>query len=298
MAPAAIDPSQQAGGVSQLAWFDRAGRRLSTLGGAADIGNIELSPDGRRVAVAVLDPTRGTRDLWFYDAASGERSRFTSAPADENWLVWSPDGRRVAYNAFSRDGLDLLVAPATDSRAAERVLGDADGKWPVSWSPDGRTLLVVTNAPQTGNDIWALPLTGDRRPVPLLRTPVAENWATFSPDGRWIAYSAADTGASEVYVMRYPATGQRWRISNGGGSAARWRRDGREIYYVAPDRWLMAAAVNGSGTEFEMSPPAELFETRFPYPPYHSFDVSADGQRFLVNTEVVSPPAPGRVARR
>jgi Tol biopolymer transport system component len=293
----AMPSAQQSGGVSQLVWFDRSGTRLGTLGSAGDIGNIELSPDGRRVAVAALDPTRGTRDLWLYDVEGGQRTRLTSGAADENWLVWSPDGRRVAYNAFGRS-LDLLVGPSDGSGPAEVIFSDEEGKWPVSWSPDGRLLLVVKNGVRTGNDIWVLPLSGTRTPSPLLRTGVAENWAAFSPDGRWIAYSADDTGISEVYVMPFPATGRRWKISAGGGSAARWRRDGRELFYVAPDRRLMAVPIDGSGPELEPGAPTGLFQTRYPYPPYHSFDVTADGQRFLVNTQVVSPAAPSRIAAR
>jgi Tol biopolymer transport system component len=287
--------AQQVGGVSQLVWFDRAGGRLGEVGGFGDIGNIELSPDGSRVAVALTDAVEGTRDLWFYETETGARTRFTSSPADENWLVWAPGGERVAYNAFSASGLDLYVA-AAGGGAPQLLLRDGDGKWPVSWSPDGRRLLMVTNSLQTGNDIWVLPLDGGT-PEPLLQSALAENWAAFSPDGRWIAYSSSDTGTSEVYVMPYPATGQRWQVSSGGGTAARWRDDGRELYFVAPDRWLIATAVEGAGDAFTVGARARLFETRYPYPPFHSFDVAAGGERFLVNTAVAAPVAPGLSAR-
>ena len=288
--------AQQSGGVSQLVWFDRGGTRLGTLGGVADIGNMELSPDGTQVAVALTDGARGTRDLWLYDTSDGERTRLTSSPADENWLIWSPDGGRVAFNAFGQS-LDLFQV-SLDGGPASLLYTDGEGKWPVSWSPDGRYILCVKNNAITGNDIWVVPVAGEPAPYPLLNTRVAENWATFSPDGRWIAYSSSDTGTSEVYVIAFPSTDQRWKISTGGGSAARWRRDGRELFYVAPDRMLMAAPVDGGAEEFQFGLPEELFQTRYPYPPFHSFDVTADGQRFLVNTLVVSPTAPNSVARR
>ena len=287
-APAA----QQVGGVSQLVWFDRAGVRLGEVGGFGDIGNIELSPDGQQVAVALIDAALGTRDLWMYDVETGIRTRFTSGPADENWLVWSPDGERVAFNSFGAT-LDLYEGTADGGGTPDLLLRDGDAMWPVSWSPDGDRILLVTNNADTGNDIWVLPRTGDREPVPLFRTPAAENWAAFSPDGRWIAYSASDTGVSEVYVTRFPTAEQRWQVSIGGGSAARWRGDGGELYFVAPDRWLVAATVDGAGEDFEVGPRERLFETRYPYPPFHSFDVSADGLRFLVNTAVAAPTAPG-----
>jgi Tol biopolymer transport system component len=288
-------PGAQVGNVSQLVWFDRSGTRLGEVGGFGDIGNVELSPDGRRAAVALMDPATGTRDLWFHDLDTDTRTRYTTGPADENWLVWSPGGDRVAYNAFSTAALDLYVA-AAGGGAPQLLLRDGDGKWPVSWSPDGRRLLVVTNSLTTGNDIWVVPVDGGT-PAPLLRTPLAENWAAFSPDGRWIAYSSSDTGRSEVYVMPYPPTGQRWQVSSGGGSAARWRDDGREIFYVAPDRWLVATTVEGTDAAFRVDASVRLFETRYPYPPFHSFDVAPGGNRFLVTTAVDDVVAPGLSAR-
>src|SRR5262245_61714225 len=146
---------------SQLEWFDRTGQEQGTLGGLGDYGNVELSPDGTRLAVTVTDPAEGTHDIWFYDVATGERSRFTSDPADENWLIWSPDGTRVIYNRFSKEHLDLVLAPSSGGDEELLVRGD-DGIWPVSWSPDGRFILYVQNSRGTGNDLWLLPLAGDR----------------------------------------------------------------------------------------------------------------------------------------
>jgi hypothetical protein len=134
-----------------------------------------------------------------------------------------------------------------------------------------------------------LPLTGDRQPYPYLRTDASENWAAFSPDGKWVAYSSTESGAIEVYVSPFPSTGKRWRVSADGGSQARWRRDGSEIFYLTQDRKVIAASVSASGNEFTVKGYDPLFEIRHPYGAYHAFDVTADATRFLVNTLVVSP---------
>ncbi len=282
---------------SQLVWVDRAGKKLSTVGDLADLGNLELSPDGKQVAVAVLNERTGARDLWLYDIATGARARLDENVADENWLIWSPDGRRVIFNSQRTRGLDLYQ---TTSRAGERqelLLADEDGKWPVSWSADGRFILYVTSSDGTGNDIWVLPLSGDRKPYPFLRSAAQENWAAFSPNGRWVAYSSTESGQAEVYVTPFPKTGAKWLVSRAGGFQARWRRDGKELFFMAPDSMLMAAAVNGDGPDFEVSGVTALFAAHFPYAPYHAFDVGADGQRFLVNSLLLAPSGPTRVAR-
>jgi dipeptidyl aminopeptidase/acylaminoacyl peptidase len=274
---------------SQLVWFDRAGKRIEPLGSLADHLGLELSPDGKQVAVAILDPTQGTHDLWLYEVPGGRRTRFTSDPADENWLIWSPDGRRVIFNSFGPERLELHQSPSSEARTEAVLLGDAEGKWPLSWSPDGQFILVVKNSVETSNDVWVLPLSGDRKPYPFLQTIEAENWAAFSPDGKWVAYSSTQTGQAEVYVTPFPARGRQWRVSRDGGSQARWRRDGKEIFYLAPNRTLMAAAINAQGSDFSVGAVEPLFEFRFPYGQYHAFDVSADGQRFLLNRLIVSP---------
>ena len=159
----------------------------------------------------------------------------------------------------------------------------------MSWSPDGASILIVTNSPKTGNDIWTLSLTGDRTPKAYQRTEASENWAAFSPDGRWVAFSStAGSDVPEVYVTRFPTPGQAWRVSADGGSQARWRRDGKEIFYVAPDRQLMSAAVTLGADSVKVDRIEPLFALRFPYGAYHAFDVTQDGQRFLVNTAIAS----------
>jgi dipeptidyl aminopeptidase/acylaminoacyl peptidase len=294
-APWSLAQSSRPPILSRLIWFDRAGQRLGAVGPIADHGNLEISPDGTRVAVAVTDAARATRDIWLYHLTSGERTQFTSDPADENWLIWSPDGTRVLLNSFSREGLSLLEGPSSDASRRMQVLGGDEGKWPVSWSPDGRYVLYVTNNERTSNDIWVLLRDGTGSPYPYLHTAASENWASFSPDGRWVAFSVADSGQPEVFIAPFPAATRRWRVSADGGSQARWRRDGKEIYYVAPNKMLMAAEIDMSaGIVVKGYQP--LFELQHPYGAYHAFDVTLDGQRFLVNTLVVNPTGPRVIA--
>jgi dipeptidyl aminopeptidase/acylaminoacyl peptidase len=275
--------------LSQLTWFDRTGRALSKLGPLADHGNLELSPDGSRVAVAVADRTARTRNIWMYETGSGKREQFTSDTADENWLIFSPDGSRVVMNAFSSEQSGLFSSAASMATPRKLLLDAPTGAWPVSWAPDGSSILVVTNSPKMGNDIWSLSLTGDPTPKAFQRTEASENWATFSPDGRWVAFSStAGSDVPEVYVARFPAPGQVWRISADGGTQARWRRDGKEIFYLSPNRDLMAAAITLGDDAVKVDRIEPLFELRFPYGAYHAFDVSKDGQRFLVNTAIAS----------
>jgi Tol biopolymer transport system component len=299
-APWAFAQSSRQAVLSRLIWFDRSGQRLSSIGPIADHGNLEISPDGSRVAVAVTDAARATRDIWMYNLASGERTQFTSDPSDENWSIWSPDGSRVLLNSFARDRLTLLEAPSSGTSERMRLLEGDEGKWPVSWSPDGRYVLYVTNNERTSNDIWVLLRDGSGSPFPYLHTAASENWAAFSPDGKWVVFSAADSnsGQPEVFVAPFPAPTRRFRISADGGSQARWRRDGKEIFYVAPNRMLMSVQIETDAKGVTVKDYDPLFELQHPYGAYHAFDLTPDGQRFLVNTLVVNPGGSRVIARR
>ena len=289
-APWVFAQSSRPSVLSRLIWFDRSGQRLGAVGPIADHGNIEISPDGTRVAVAVTDGTRASRDIWMYNIGSGERTQFTSDPSDENWLIWSPDGARVLLNSFARDHLTLFEAPSSGASERTRVLESEEGKWPVSWSPDGRFVLYVTNNDRTSNDIWVLLRDGSGAPYPYLHTAASENWAAFSPDGKWVVFSAADSssGQPEVFVAPFPAPTRRFRISADGGAQARWRRDGKEIFYVAPNRMLTSAQIETDASGVTVKGYEPLFELQHPYGAYHAFDLTPDGQRFLVNTLVIN----------
>lgn len=277
--------------LTQLTWFDRDGRQLSKVGGLADHGNIELSPDGTRIAVAVLDRARGSRDIWVYEA-NGTRTQVTSSVADENWSIWSPDGQRIVFNAFSDDRALLLQRPSRGTAPASELFSDGGGKWPVSWSPDGSQVIIVSNGQRTGNDLWLLPLAGAPRLREFSASSASENWAAFSPDGRFAVYSSNEpTNRPDVYVAPIPGDGRMWRISPAGGSQARWRQQ-NEIVYLAPDKQLMSVQLRFAGNELVVTGVDPLFSIDYPYGSYHAFDISPDGQRILVNSMVVSPEAP------
>jgi serine/threonine protein kinase/Tol biopolymer transport system component len=277
-----------AGVQSQLVWFDRSGKQIGVLGDPARYGGLELAPMGGRVAVSLFDLARRDFDIWFLDIARGLRTRFTFDPADERAFVWSPDGSRVVFNANRKGRFDLYQKASNGAGAEEELLADNLDKVPVDWSPDGRFILVRVNAPKTGFDLWVLPLFGDRKPFPFLHTPSNEFVGRFSPDGRWIAFASNESGRFQVYAAPFPGPGGKWQVSTAGGNQPRWRRDGKEIFYFGPDNTLMAAATNGEGTAFRVGAVRGLFATRTniatPTNPPSFYNVSPDGQRFLVNT--------------
>jgi eukaryotic-like serine/threonine-protein kinase len=269
---------------SQLAWFDRSGKQIGALGDSAVYGDLELSPDSKRASVSVPDQAGKGRDIWVYDVARGLRTRFTFDPADELESIWSPDGSRVVFNSRRKGHLELYQKASSGAGAEEALLEDNLDKYPVSWSPDGRFILYIGTGTTTGNDLFVLPLSGDRKPFPFLNTQFNEGPGQFSPDGRWVVYASNESGRYEVYVAPFPGPGGKWQISTSGGVWPRWRHDGTEIFYLGLDNKLMAAAVNGKGASFEVGAVKPLFATRTTFGFRYSYDVSPDGQRFLINT--------------
>jgi len=292
---------------SQLTWFDRSGRPLSTIGEPADQMSLELSPDGTRALVSMLDAGRNSRDLWIYDVARGLRTRFTFDPADEMMGVWSPDGSRIVFNSRRRGGnLDLFEKASSGAGDEELLLTETRNLYPSDWSAHSLQLLYYTgsvNSP-TGNDLWSLPLQGAgravpadaRKPTPVLAADAWERNGRVSSDGRFMLYQSNESGREEVYVT--PAGGGgKWQVSIGGGQWPRWRRDGKEIYFLSPDDRVMAAAISGEGAAVQVGTVQALFSARprmaaFVGSEQYAYDVSPDGQRFLVNTLADQSAAP------
>ena len=280
----------------QPAWFGRDGKPLGTVGPAGPFAHLQLSPDGKRVALTRRE-AEGSTDIWLLDLVRGAASRFTFHPAADFASSWSPDGGKLAFNSF-RDGPANLYWKDTSGAAEEQLLlGDNTFKAPTDWSRDGRYLLFGVQ--EKGSwDLWILPgmtgAPGDRKPVKLLASEFNETQGKFSPDGRWFAYTSDESTRPEIYVRGFSggsasAAGGRWQVSTGGGVQPRWRGDGKEIFFLAPDGKMMAVTVR-PGAVFEMDPPRALFETRIDSSGIASFTASysaaADGQRFLINSPV------------
>jgi serine/threonine protein kinase/Tol biopolymer transport system component len=269
----------------QLVWFDRTGKQQETPGPSGEINDIVLSRDGKRLAMQRLD--QGNSDIWLMDLARGVPSRFTFDARSEDNPVWSPDGSQIVFSSGTGNGdvhSDLYRKVSNGVGTQELLLKSEISKESTDWSSDGRFIVFQAYDPKTDADIWILPLFGDGQPYPFLQTQFTESQAFFSPDGRWLAYTSNESGRTEVYVQTFPQSGGKWLISSRGGSQPHWRSDGKEIFYVAPDRTLMAVEVNTSST-FETSAPKPLFATQVNgYTAPNRYVVTADGQRFLVNS--------------
>ena len=281
----------QGGLDSNLKWFDRTGKELGALGQPGRYGDVELSTDERQVSVSLLDQKANGRDIWTFDVVRNLRTRFTF-DSTELTMIWSPDRSRVAFNSRRKGHLDLYMKAASGTGMEDVLLEDQLEKFPVSWSPDGQRILYVSVGGPTSNDLFVLPLAGDRKPVPFLNTQFSEAPGQFSPDGRWIAYGSNESGRVEIYVAPFSGQGGKRQISTNGGNTPRWSRNGSELVYVAPDNTLMAAQVNGKGTTFDVGAVTPLFRSRMA-PLRYEYAASSDGQRFLINTfpeETTSSP--------
>lgn len=263
----------------QLVWVDRKGG-VQPLGfPPRPYETPRLSPEGQRLALTIREENH---DVWSYELARETSMRLTTAPGEDETPVWLPDGKRLVFAGDRPGGSNLLLKLADGSATEEKLLEIRGGhRHTDSVSPDGLILAFHEISPQTGGDIWVLSLQGDRKPRPFLQTPSNEIGARFSPDGRWIAYMSNESGQSEVYVQAFPGPGGKWKISTEGGVEPVWSRSSRELFYRNGDQ-MMAVDV-AAQPAFNASKPRVLFKGQFDNIPWEAnYDVSADGQRFLM----------------
>jgi Tol biopolymer transport system component len=276
---------------SELNWHDRTGKKVSQVGPVGNYWSIWLSPDEKRVAVERLD--KGTGDIWLIDIARNTPTKFTFDPSWDFAPVWSPDGSKIVFSS-TRDGVPhLYVKPASGSGNEELLLKSSGLKTPTDWSLDGKFILYSERNPKGKDDIWVLPLEGDKTPRPFVQDEFNKAGAKFSPGGKWVAYSSDESGQREVYVQPFSGPGAKHQVSTSGGSNPVWRHDGKELFYGATDRKLMAVEVK-EGSTFEYGLPKALFDlhgrgggSRTTYA------ISRDGQRFLISDMIESSaPSP------
>ena len=270
----------------QVAWLDASGKQLGEVGEPGTIQDLRLSPDGE--TLAEVSPAGKNVDLWLLDLARGVRTRFTFNPAEDMSPAWSPDGTEIAFSSMRSGQFDIYVKPTNGTGAAQPLVQDNARKFVDDWSSDGRYLAYMRDNPQgkNGSDIWILPLFGDKKPFPFLASPFNEAQASFSPDDRWLAYVSDESGKFEVYVVPFPQGTGKWQVSTGGGGNPRWRRDGKELFYVSPADELMAVEVREKSGSLEFGNPRTLFRTNsvaaYKINSVAAYDVAPDGNKFIV----------------
>jgi serine/threonine-protein kinase len=284
--------SENAARTRQLVWVNRAGREEAIAAPARGYTYPRLSPDGRRVAIDVRD--EGI-DIWVLGLAGETLTRLTFDPAQDEYPVWTRDGRQILFASFRDKAWGVFAQSADGSGATQRVGTAAEEIDPLSLSPDGRTLVA-----RVGGDVVTLPLGGASDVQPLLATPFREVNADISPDGRWVAYQSNESGRDEIYVRPFPAVASGlWQISNGGGTHPVWGSSGRELFYVAAPA-LMSAPIQPGPRFASGNPQVVIKDAADSYwlsAVGRSYDVSPDGERFLMLKEETQTSAAIQVVR-
>ena len=288
--PVGSDPM----GGAPIQWLDRSGRRTPLRGTPANWGNPQFSPDGTRLAVEINDGKQLA--VWVYEWAHDRASQLTLNPAQNQKPVWTPDSRRIVFWSNRDVQQNLYWQRADGTGDAQRLTNSPYPQSPASWHPGGKILAFQETRPQTGADLMVVAIEGDERtgwkpgtPSAFLGTPAIEREPMFSPDGKWLAYQANDTGRFEIYVRPFPGPGGTWLISSGGGVTPTWSRRRRELLYRSPDNQLMVAPYTASGDSFRAGK-ARLWAEGYigPQTGQRSFDLHPDGERVAVAPELGS----------
>jgi eukaryotic-like serine/threonine-protein kinase len=279
--------------LAQLVWVDQSGRVLETLGEPAmfEYSDLSVARDGQKIALGIIDPVDGSNNIWVYDLASHQRTRLTFEKLLAQNPVWSADSSRIIFTSNRLGPPKLFSIPATGVGEGELLLSSDQSDVSRASSPDGR-YLIFTRTPldkMLDHTLWVLPLVGERKPYPMFSATHFQQWdATFSQDGKWVAYQSNESGEPEIYIAPFPEARLKIQVSKNTGWEPRWSPDGREIYYIGKDRTLMVASIPFTKGVAEVAATRTLFKLEIP-----QFDVSRDGKRFLVYKVVDNqePPA-------
>ncbi len=281
-------PGAAQSGQSKLVWVNRNGAEQPVAASEHAYVNPRISPDGQRVAVGI---TEQERQIWLYDVSRGTLTRLTFQGNNNLVPFWTPDGKRIAFTSNQQGPRNLFWQLTDGSGGLERLATSESVQLPGSWSPDGELLAFSDVNASTGFDIWVLRLN-DRKAQPFLQTQFNESTPQFSPDGHWLAYVSDESGRKEIYVQPYPGPGGKWQISTEGGVEPLWNRNGRELFYRSGKKMMAVEIATKPG--FSPGTPKVLFEGPYQLLPTIStpnYDVSPDGQRFLMLKPVESTEA-------
>jgi eukaryotic-like serine/threonine-protein kinase len=245
---------------------------------------MRLSPDGKRIALEKGDPQS---DIWIHEVNGPVRVRFTSTARNYS-PVWSPDGRRLLFTAIGHHSAtssraNMVIAPVNGVENAVALAPGSSYQNPTDWSHDGRFILFENGDPGAG-ELWAMEARPGSVPFSVVKSPTRARDGRFSPDGKWVAYAADESGHYEVYITPFPGSGPRSQISSGGGQGPRWRQDGRELYFYSPAGTVMAVPISVTNGEVHAGNPRRLFTARLGSTSFLSpvYDVTADGKKFLI----------------
>jgi eukaryotic-like serine/threonine-protein kinase len=279
--------------ISRLAWFDRTGREIGGIGAAGMYASPRISPDGRQLAIAVIERLVIPPDIWVFDTRLGTGTRSATIFPDLA-PVFSADAKRIFFGSGSEGKWNIHVRDLASGAEPTTLLPPIRPRWPRDVSPDGKVLLYQEWSPSTRGDLKVLSLSGDRRPRDFIASPYDDDEGTFSPDGRRVAYVSDESGRKEVFVASFPDPSQRIRVSSEGGTQPRWSRDGRELFYISKSTTVMATPFDPS-SGVPTAPPVRLFDIPISYAfGWHvpvRYDVSPDG-RFLVVVRASKEPPP------
>jgi hypothetical protein len=271
--------------LRELRWLDRTGAPMGVVGEPMEAWDVRVSPSGGHVAVSRVDPQLGTLDIWTYEGTRPLPRRISPAIAADEAPAWSRDSTRLAWVTARRTIAmrgALAELPDEAVRKFEHAIRVTD------WSPDAQWIVVSESRPETRDDLWLVPANGDGEPRPYARSPFNEIQGAIAPDGRWIAYASDESGRFEIYLDSFPTPGNRARLTNGGGSDPRWKTNGAELYFRRGSE-IHVVSPRLSGGPPEALSSARLFDATAGI---RAYDVSPDGQRFLVNIPAADATPP------